>query len=344
MNPIESVTRALGGVLNTPQAEFYLGVGFPGFVGTPPTPREKEYFLRTVKATTDTIQANRQPVRDLCGRLFVQGSPATPDILHLVSKLSRVARVCHQAGHEWPDTLDEQGRKQTLAEWGTAGDYFTGWVYMICEYFPQLVVPSTDTTDRVADPGPAVARGATSTGERTATGLVDRDLLAGCFKGGFKMVDQAASEPAEAATGAGIGKPLYSLQTSHNRQELARIYAALVDAGYIDGSAPDACGDFCRAFDPAADQQGRIAWAWTDKRTGRVCPRHILDFVAQMAGGLDGIAPDMCDRIAPAIFGQAIARHVLSKFRTRWYRWIDSETPARICETHADIAAIVTGV
>lgn len=71
---------------------------------------------------------------------------------------------------------------------------------------------------------------------------------------------EATSEPAEAATGAGIGKPLYSLQTSHNRQELARIYAALVDAGYIDGSAPDALADFLRAFDSAADQQGRIAW------------------------------------------------------------------------------------
>ena len=148
---------------------------------------------------------------------------------------------------------------------------------------------------------------------------------------------EATSEPAEAATGAGIGKPLYSLQTSHNRQELARIYAALVDAGYIDGSAPDACGAFCRAFDPAADQQGRIAWAWTDKRTGRVSPRQILDFVAQMAGGLDGITHDMCDRIAPAIFGQAITRPVLSKFRTRWNR-------GEYCDTHAEIAAIVTGV
>jgi hypothetical protein len=62
---------------------------------------------------------------------------------------------------------------------------------MICEYFPQLVVPSTDTTDQVADPGSAVVRGATSTGERTAPGPVDRDRLAGCFKGGFKMMDQA---------------------------------------------------------------------------------------------------------------------------------------------------------
>lgn len=185
MNPIESVTRALGCVLHTPQAEYYLGVGLPWFKGTPPALREKAYFLRTVKATTDTIQANRQPVRDLCGRLFVQGSPATPDILHLVSMLSRMARVCHQAGHEWPDTLDEQDRKRTLAEWGTAGDYFTGWVHMIQEYFPQLVVPSTvpstDTTDQVADPGPAVVK--------VATGRVDRDRLEACFNGKFKMED-----------------------------------------------------------------------------------------------------------------------------------------------------------
>ncbi len=181
MNPIESVTRALGCVLHTPQAEFYLGVGFPWFKGTPPTPREKAYFLRTVRTTTDTIQAYRQPVRDICGRLFVQGSPATPDIIHLVSKLSRMARVCHQAGNEWPDTMDEQGRKRTLTEWGTAGDYFTGWVHMIQEYFPQLVVstiPSTDTTDQVADPGPAVVK--------VATIRVDRERLAGLFIPVFK--------------------------------------------------------------------------------------------------------------------------------------------------------------
>lgn len=158
---------------------------------------------------------------------------------------------------------------------------------------------------------------------------------------------EATSEPAEAATGAGIGKPLYSLQTSYNRQELALIFARLAAAGYIDGSAPEALADFLNAFDPAAEKQGRIAWIWPDKRsrTGRVSYRHILDFVAQMAGGLDGIAPDMCDRIAPAIFGQAmITRQVLSKFRTRWNLWINSETPGRICDTHAEIAAIVTGV
>ena len=155
---------------------------------------------------------------------------------------------------------------------------------------------------------------------------------------------EATSEPAEAATGAGIGKPLYSLPTSHNRQELARIYAALVDAGYIDGSAPDAARDFCNAFDPAADRQGRISWIWTDKRTKVVSARHILDFVAQMAGGLKGIepdmcdknAPDMCDKIVPAIFRWAISRSVWSKFRTRW-------NAGKYCDTHANISAIISG-
>ena len=182
MNPIESVTKALSGVLNTPQAEYYLGAGFRGFEGTPPEPREKAYYLRTVKATADTIHVNRQSVRDHCERLFVQGSPATPDILHLVSMLSRVERVCHQAGHEWPDTLDDQGRKRTLVEWGTVGDYFSGWVHMIQEYFPQLVVPSTipstDTTDQEADPGTAVVEVVTPT--------VDRDRLAKVFQPKFK--------------------------------------------------------------------------------------------------------------------------------------------------------------
>ena len=142
----------------------------------------------------------------------------------------------------------------------------------------------------------------------------------------------------------GIGQEVLVITTEKSQEDLQRIFRELVEAGYIDGSAPEALADFLNAFDPAAEKQGRIAWIWADKRQGQPSPRHILDFVAQMAGGLDGIAPEMCDRIASAIFGQAIARHVLSKFRTHWYRWIDSETPARICDTHADIAAIVTGV
>lgn len=185
MNPIESVTRALGCVLHTPQAEYYLGVGFPGFEGTPPTPREKAYYLRTVRTATDTIQAVRQPVRDMLEGLFVQGSPATPGVRHLVSMLSRVARVCHRAGHEWPDNEDE--RKRTVEEWGTMEDYFTGWLLMVGEYFPGMAIPPTipaDDPDQVADTVPASTPGKLSI-------LVDRDRLAGCFKGGFKIADRA---------------------------------------------------------------------------------------------------------------------------------------------------------
>ena len=208
MNPIESITRSLDGVLNTPQAEYYLGVGFPWFKGTPPTPKEKSFLLRMVRATTDTMQADRQPVRDLCGRLFVQGSPATPDILHLISRLSRVERICNQAGHEWADLNDEQERERTLAEWGCLADYFTGWVHMVNEYFPDVevppIIPTTDTPDQVADTAPAVVK--------VATGRVDRDRLAGCFVGGFKMPDRATGVvPFEALHGDFVARvPSYT--------------------------------------------------------------------------------------------------------------------------------------
>lgn len=152
------------------------------------------------------------------------------------------------------------------------------------------------------------------------------------------IAEAAGIRPVEAAKGGGIGKPLYCLQTAHNRPQLARIFARLVEAGYIDGSAPDASRDFLNAFDPAADRQGRISWIWTDKRTKVVSARHILDFVAQMEGSanLDGITPEMCEKAAPAIFGREISRPVLSKFRTRWNR-------GEYCDTHADISAIVSG-
>lgn len=118
---------------------------------------------------------------------------------------------------------------------------------------------------------------------------------------------EATSEPAEAATGARIGKPLYSLQTSHNRQELARIYAALVDAGYIDGSAPDACGAFCRAFDPAADQQGRIAWIKKAKNH-QLNKMAICDFLRQF-----GITERKDLReYALAIFGETLSKSTLT--------------------------------
>ena len=160
------------------------------------------------------------------------------------------------------------------------------------------------------------------------------------------IAEAAGFRPVEATTEAGTGKPLYSLQSAYDRPQLARIFARLVEAGYIDGSAPDALADFLNAFDPTANRQGRISWIWTPKRQKQPRPsdRHILDFVAQMEGGaaLDGITLEMCKKAAPAIFGREISRPVLSKFRTRWNCWIDSETPYRICETHADIAAILS--
>lgn len=301
MKPIETVTRSLRCVLYTPQGQHYLSQGFTDEVGPPPTEPERAYLLRALRTTADTLQANRQPVRDMLEALFVQGSPATPGVVHLVSMLSRVARICHQAGHEWPDIPDDPGRPGV--EWGTMEDYFTSLALMVSEYFPDLSIPPVVPVRATSEPA------------------------------------EATSEPAEAATGAGIGKPPYSLQTSHNRQELARIYVALVDAGYIDGSAPDAAQDFCNAFDPAADRQGRISWIWTDKRNREVCPRQILDFVAQMGGSttIDGITREMCEKVAPAVFGLAIDPTILSKFRTRWNR-------EKYCDTHADIGAILSGV
>lgn len=151
------------------------------------------------------------------------------------------------------------------------------------------------------------------------------------------IAEAAGIRPVEAETGGGKGKPLYCLKAAYNGPQIARIFASLAAAGYIDGSAQDAARHFSNAFDPAADRQGRISWIWADKRTGEVSPRHILDFVAQMAGGLDAITPEMCDKVAPAIFGREISRPVLSKFRTRWNR-------GKYCDTHADISRILAGV
>lgn len=191
MNPIETVTRSLGCVLHTPQGQHYLNQGFTDEVGPPPTEPERAYLLRALRTTADTLQANRQPVRDMLEALFVQGSPATPGVVHLVSMLSRVARICHQAGHEWPDTPDDPGRPGV--EWGTMEDYFTGWAFMVSEYFPGLSIPpvvpvraTTDTPDQVADTIPADVPGATSTVEAVR---VDRDRLEACFNGKFKMED-----------------------------------------------------------------------------------------------------------------------------------------------------------
>lgn len=148
---------------------------------------------------------------------------------------------------------------------------------------------------------------------------------------------EVASGSVENAEGAKEADSLYHLKTAYNRQQLACIFARLVAAGYIDGSTPEALGDFLNAFDPAAKKQGRISWIWTDKRQGQPAPRHILDFVAQMDGGsLDGITPELYNKTAPVIFGRPFGRDIVSEFVTRW-------NAGKYCDTHADIYAIISG-
>lgn len=147
----------------------------------------------------------------------------------------------------------------------------------------------------------------------------------------------AGIRPVETETEVEVGKPLYCLPTVYNRQQLASIFSRLVTAGYIDGSAPDAAQNFCNSFDQATDRQGRISWIWTDKRSRKVAPRHILDFVAQMDGGsLAGITPELYNRTAPAIFGRPFGRDIVSEFVYRW-------NAGKYCDTHADIYAIISG-
>lgn len=131
------------------------------------------------------------------------------------------------------------------------------------------------------------------------------DYMANLFASWPAFSGCTAVEPSSIT--AEIGKSLYSLQTSHNRQELARIYAALVDAGYIDGSAPDALADFLRAFDPAADRQGKITWIKAAKNHG-LNKMAICDFLR-----LFGITErEDLREYALAIFGVTLSKSTLT--------------------------------
>jgi len=118
---------------------------------------------------------------------------------------------------------------------------------------------------------------------------------------------EAASEPVEAATGAGKGKPLYYLSAPQSGPDLACIFARLVEAGFIDGSAPDAMADFQRAFDPAADRQGRITWIKAAKNHG-LNKMAICDFLR-----LFGITErEDLREYALAIFGVTLSKSTLT--------------------------------
>lgn len=118
---------------------------------------------------------------------------------------------------------------------------------------------------------------------------------------------EAASEPVEAATGAGKGKPLYYLSAPQSGPDLACIFARLVEAGFIDGSAPDALADFQRAFDPAADRQGRITWIKAAKNHG-LNKMAICDFLR-----LFGITErEDLREYALALFGVTLSKSTLT--------------------------------
>ena len=131
------------------------------------------------------------------------------------------------------------------------------------------------------------------------------------------------------------------IHTSKSRRDLARIFSALVKAGYIAGETPEALPDFLNAFatqdtqaqDPK--QQGRITWVWTAKN-GSISPLQILDFAARIAGrGYAKIstAKDK-DFIAAVsvIFGVKISPNTLHRYNT-----------TNGTETSATIARILAG-
>lgn len=123
----------------------------------------------------------------------------------------------------------------------------------------------------------------------------------------YSITAEAASEPVEASTGAGEGKPLYYLTTPQNGPDLVCFFAGLVEAGFIDGSAPDAQADFQRAFDPAAERQGRITWIKAAKNRG-INKMAICDFLH-----LFGITErEDLRKYALAIFGETLSKSTLT--------------------------------
>jgi len=149
------------------------------------------------------------------------------------------------------------------------------------------------------------------------------------------IAEAATSEAVEVHEDPGNENHLLYIPTSYNQSELRCIFAGLVEGGFIDGRAPGSEQVFLNAFDPTAKQQGRISWIWTDKRSKDVSPRHIMDFVVQMAGNnLSIITPRFCDSQAPAIFGLKISSKVKSNFISRWNR-------GQLCDTHEIISRIL---
>lgn len=116
---------------------------------------------------------------------------------------------------------------------------------------------------------------------------------------------------------AGMEEPREPLciPTTKSREDLARIFHALVKAGYISGLTPEALPDFLNAFTKGAEKQGRVTWVWKAKNGG-ISPLQILDFAAQMAGKWDEVLdPDFTAAVS-AIFAVSISASTKHRYNT----------------------------
>lgn len=132
---------------------------------------------------------------------------------------------------------------------------------------------------------------------------------------------------------AGMEEPREPLciPTTKSREDLARIFHALVKAGYISGLTPEALPDFLNAFTQGAEKQGRVTWVWKAKN-GDISPLQILDFAARMAGrGAEVLDPDFTAAVS-AIFAVSISASAKHRYNN-----------SNGTETSADLSRIIAG-
>lgn len=198
MKAIEIVSTTLRGILNTPQGEYYAN-RFGQFPGNniPPTPAGKSYLLRMVTTATETLERHRQDFRNYCSRIFAVGTPPPPEIGHIVSLLGRVRRVCHNAGNEWSEGIDENDRRRIVGEWSAVNGYIDGWILMVTEYFPQL---ASRPDVEVDTPGKLTTNQALT----VSGGMTDRDMAIEQFRTG--LMEKTAYD--NAIKNGHISKPL----------------------------------------------------------------------------------------------------------------------------------------
>lgn len=109
----------------------------------------------------------------------------------------------------------------------------------------------------------------------------------------------------------GIGQALV-IPTEKSREDLQRIFRELAEAGYIDGTAPDAEADFLAVFDASATRQGRITWTRLARNKKDLNKRSICDFL--LLFGIDETT-DTIRAYCRAIFGVEIDDTGISRAR-----------------------------